>query len=111
DDIGAYEFQGTVTPPPTGNPATSFVSRGVGGGGSLYSPSINPANGNDLWLSTDMTPVFHSTNAGASWQTTNFGQLQGFVNSQVQFTEVSGLLYTINSATSAPAKSTDGGQT
>ena len=31
-------------------PVVSLVNQDIGGGGSLFAPSINPANGNDLML-------------------------------------------------------------
>jgi photosystem II stability/assembly factor-like uncharacterized protein len=87
-DIGAYELQqSTPTPTPTpmptptpGGPPTTWANKGLGGGGSLYAPSISPTDGNNLWLSSDMTTAFHSTDGGtgavmfstdkgATWQT------------------------------------------
>ena len=38
-----------------------WQSRGVGGGGSLFYPAINPANDNEFYIACDMSELFHST--------------------------------------------------
>jgi hypothetical protein len=35
-----------------------WSSRGVGGGGSLYSPSINPANNDEFYVGCDMSGLY-----------------------------------------------------
>src|SRR5437016_4473709 len=43
---------------------THFVSRGPGGGGAFFGPEINPFNPDDLWVGSDMSDLFHSTDFG-----------------------------------------------
>ena len=45
----------------------SWQSRGVGGGGALFFPSINPGNDNEFYISCDMSELFHSTDFGNSY--------------------------------------------
>src|SRR4051794_10592472 len=71
---------------PSGVPAT-WVEHGSGGGGSLFSPQINPANPNEYYVSSDMGQLFHTTDAGASWKEVDFRQLQGNHETKVQYTE------------------------
>src|SRR5579871_1312456 len=89
--------------------------RGVGGGGSLYSPSFNPANPQEIYIASDMGQIFHTTNDGAAWQTVDFRQTYGGPDSKVQFTNNPQILYTIDYASGGdevvPTKSTDGGVT
>src|SRR5882724_3881099 len=59
-----------------GSPAR-FVSRGPGGGGAFFGPSINPFSPDDLWIGSDMSDLFHSTDFGRSWDTVDFRILQG----------------------------------
>lgn len=92
---------------------TSWNSRGVGGGGALFSPSFNPANNNEFYVACDMSELFHSTNNGASYNLVHFNQVQGGHNSKVQFTNNTNIRYCINYANNqvVPVKTTDGGAT
>ncbi|TND08000.1 MAG: hypothetical protein FD123_2683 [Bacteroidetes bacterium] len=96
----------------TAQPA-SWSARGVGGGGALFSPAINPANTNELFIACDMSELFHSTDFGSTWSQVHFTELQGGHNSKVCFTSTTGLLYSVNydDDMPVPAKSTDGGLT
>ncbi|HLP10452.1 MAG TPA: T9SS type A sorting domain-containing protein [Flavobacteriales bacterium] len=91
----------------------SFAARGVGGGGALFSPSINPANPNEYYIACDMSELFHSTNLGASYNQVDFNQFLGGHNSKVCFTSTTGLLYSISyiNDIGTPVKSTDNGVT
>lgn len=95
---------------------TSWQSRGIGGGGALYSPSINPANHNEVYVACDMSELFHSTNNGQLWNETNFLQLQGGHDSRVNFT-AAGTLYCVDYTSQngndyiRPMRSTNGGNT
>ncbi|HXU26570.1 MAG TPA: hypothetical protein VN698_05000, partial [Bacteroidia bacterium] len=62
---------------------TAWQSRGIGGGGALFSPSINPANHNEAYLACDMGELFHTTNGGQQWGEVNFMQVQGNHDSYV----------------------------
>ena len=65
---------------------TSFSPKGIGGGGSLYFPKINPANDNEFYVSCDMSELFHSTDFGNSYSQIPFSQLQVFGTSTYEFT-------------------------
>ena len=90
----------------------SWESRGVGGGGALFSPSINPTNYHEYYLACDMSELFHTCDFGGSYSQVSFDEFQASGNSKVWFTSTPGLLYCINSRTglSQVAKSTDNGQ-
>lgn len=91
----------------------SFVSRGIGGGGAMFSMSINPANDNEYYASCDMGELFHTTDFGQNYSQVDFRQAWGGHNSKVCYTATSGLLYTISYANDMirPMKSTDNGIT
>lgn len=90
---------------------TSFFSRGVGGGGALFSLSINPANNNEYFVSCDMGELFHTTDYGTTYTQVHYTELIGGHNSKVCFTSTVGTMYSISYANNevVPMKSTDGG--
>ncbi|HXB39453.1 MAG TPA: hypothetical protein VNZ49_02855, partial [Bacteroidia bacterium] len=75
---------------------TSWQSHGIGGGGALFSPSINPANHNEIYVACDMSELFHTTNSGQTWGELNFTQVQGGHDSYVSFTNNPNILYTVD---------------
>ncbi len=91
----------------------SFTSRGVGGGGALFSPAINPVNEDEYYVACDMTELFHSSDYGMSYNQSDFRKLQAGINTKVVFTNNAGIRYTIDYSNNAvvPVKSTDGGLT
>ena len=91
----------------------SFSSRGIGGGGALFSLSINPSDNNEYYVSCDMGELFHTTDFGSTYTQVNFQELIGGHNSKVCFTSTAGLLYSISYANNevVPMKSTDNGIT
>jgi len=91
----------------------SFYPKGIGGGGSLYFPSINPANDNEFYVSCDMGELFHSTDFGNSYSSLPFSTLQVFSTSTYEFTNDAQIAYTnFNDGNSGfPVKTTDGGST
>ncbi|HKC67702.1 MAG TPA: hypothetical protein VKG26_05695, partial [Bacteroidia bacterium] len=95
----------------------SWQSRGIGGGGALFSPSINPANHNEAYIACDMGELFHTTTAGQQWGEVNFMQVQGGHDSYVSFTNNANILYTVDytnfdsASYIRPMKSTNGGAT
>ncbi|NUM31934.1 MAG: T9SS type A sorting domain-containing protein [Bacteroidetes bacterium] len=95
----------------------TFESRGIGGGGALFSPSVNPKNNDEIYLSCDMSEIFHTSNKGESWQILNFKKIQGGHNSKISFTNNDNIMYCIDYTSvngvdySRPVKSTDGGLT
>ncbi len=92
---------------------TSFASRGIGGGGALFSLSINPSNNNEYFVSCDMGELFHTTDYGVTYSQVHYSELIGGHNSKVCFTSTVGLLYSISYANNevVPMKSTDNGVT
>ena len=91
----------------------AWNTTGIGGGGSLFSPSINPANNNEYYVACDMSELFHTTNFGTSYDIVDFRQLTASTNSVVRFTNNANIRYSINSNNNGilPVKSTDGGNT
>ncbi len=89
----------------------SFSSRGIGGGGALFSPSINPYDPDEFYVACDMTELFHTSNFGQSYQMQDFERFQGGAYARVSFTGTPGLLYAIRyeNEVATPAKSTDNG--
>lgn len=89
----------------------TFQSRGVGGGGALFSPSFNPSNPNEYYIACDMSELFHTTNLGATYNQVDFQQFNGGHNSRVCFTSTANLLYSISyiADIGTPVKSTDNG--
>ena len=53
----------------------SWTDTGIGGGGSLFSPTISPSNSNIMYMQCDMSEVFHTTDAGLTWDNVHFKQL------------------------------------
>jgi photosystem II stability/assembly factor-like uncharacterized protein len=92
---------------------TVWDSRGVGGGGALYCPAINPHAGSEIFMATDMGAAFHSTDFGATWRTIDFRQLGGGSHSVIRFTSDPNVLYALGYSGDylIPHKSTDGGAT
>lgn len=94
---------------------TNWQSRGIGGGGALFCPSISPTDVNNMYLQCDMSEVFHTTDKGASWDIVHFREMisTGGINT-VEFTSDANILYAVNTDYITderfPVKSTDGGQ-
>jgi hypothetical protein len=93
-------------------------SRGPGGGGAFFAPSFSPYNNSELYATSDMSGVYHTTNLGASWSLIDFHQIQGNRPSRVQFTNDPNVLYCLDetelaggSDVTRPSRSNDGGQT
>ncbi len=91
----------------------AWSPRGVGGGGALFSPAINPANNNEYFVACDLSALFHTTDFGQHYNLVHFNELQGGHNSKVCYTATPGLLYCVHYANDQvlPVKSTDGGVT
>jgi hypothetical protein len=78
----------------TGQPAT-WLPRGVGGGGSMFYPTINPTNDNEFYVTCDMSQLFHSTDYGASYTQVAFTKLQTGNISTYEFTNNNNVAYCI----------------
>jgi len=48
-------------------PPAGFVSRGIGGGGAMYSPTINPHDSDEMYVGCDMSLQFHTRDRGKTW--------------------------------------------
>jgi photosystem II stability/assembly factor-like uncharacterized protein len=93
---------------------SAWVSRGPGGGGALFAPTLSPHQSAEAFLSCDMGGLYRSSDWGASWSLLDFRQIRGSGQGcQVQFTSNPNILYAIDYSNdvAVPAKSTDGGST
>jgi hypothetical protein len=94
---------------------TSWNARGVGGGGALFSPSINPGNTSEYYIACDMSEMFHTTDFGVTYSQLPFSQFVGNHNSKMCYTSTANLLYSISypdpAQVALPVKSTDNGVT
>jgi photosystem II stability/assembly factor-like uncharacterized protein len=89
-------------------PPSRFVSRGPGGGGAFFGPSINPFSVNEVWVGSDMGDLFHSADFGGTWETVDFRVLQGgSLPGRMEFTSNPLVRYALNG--DVPARSSDGG--
>lgn len=92
---------------------SAFSPRGIGGGGALFSPSINPGNNSEYYIACDMSELFHTTDFGLNYDQVHFTQFMGGHNSKVCYASTPGLLYSISyiNDIGTPVKSTDNGIT
>ena len=93
----------------------TFVSTGIGGGGGLFSPSINPNNSSEYYTVCDLGALFHTVNGGKNYDFIHFTQVSGSIYSKVSFTNNDNIRYIIkwdsDNYAARPAKSIDGGNT
>jgi len=95
----------------------SWQSRGIGGGGALFSPSINPAFSNGIYVGCDMSELFHSVDTGKHWTEASFLQIQGGHDSYVSFTNLGNQQYAVDYTSTngndliRPMKTTNAGAT
>ncbi len=91
----------------------AWQPRGIGGGGSLFYPTINPANDNEFYIACDMSQLFHSTDFGNTYTQIPFTKLQVSSFSTYEFTSDNTVAYSIaNDGNSNYAVRTlDGGNT
>ena len=95
----------------------TWTSYGIGGGGALFSPSINPLDHNEIFMGCDMSDLFHTTDGGTTWTNVNFLQLQGGHDAEMQYTSDPSMRYVVDYTSIEgmdyirPMKSTDGGST
>jgi hypothetical protein len=88
----------------------SWVSRGPGGGGAFFGPSFNPHQPDEIYVKSDMSDVFHSTDGGRYWSTVDFRVLQGFnLYTWMQYTADPLVQFTISG--SSIMKTLNGGTT
>jgi photosystem II stability/assembly factor-like uncharacterized protein len=91
-------------------PPAQFISRGPGGGGAFFGPTINPYNPDEVWIGSDMSDLFHTTDFGRTWETVDFRVLGGGSQpGRMEFTSNPQIRYALNG--DVPARSVDGGAT
>lgn len=93
---------------------TTWIKRGVGGGGELFAPSISPFNSNEIWVSSSKATVHKSLNFGETWITKSSNDLIGDRFSRVQFSSDENIMYVVRRDANeehSPAISTDAGET
>ena len=54
--------------PPVPEPERKFVTRGLGGGGGMFSPSSSPHDPDLMFVNSDMGCISRSEDGGKSWQ-------------------------------------------
>jgi hypothetical protein len=91
-------------------PAT-FYPKGIGGGGSLWFPTINPDNENEFYISCDMSELFHSVDFGKTYTQVPFTRLAVMGISTYEFTINQDLAYSIynDGNEGYPVRTIDGG--
>ena len=91
----------------------SWQTRGPGGGGSLFFPTINPANDNEFYIACDMSQLFHSTDYGVNYSQVPFTKLQVGNISTYEFTNNNNIAYCIanDGNINYAVKTMDGGAT
>jgi hypothetical protein len=92
---------------------SSWQSRGVGGGGALFYPTINPANDNEFYVACDMSQLFHSVDFGLTYTQVPFTKLQVGNVSTYEFTSNNNIAYCIanDGNINYGVHTTDGGNT
>ena len=106
-----------IAAPVLAGPPASWTSHGIGGGGAMYSPTIDPANPANMALACDMSPQFLSRDAGKTWTTIDFRQLQSGHECAIRFTRDPNICWAIDFSAAdggelaRPTRSTDGGKT
>jgi photosystem II stability/assembly factor-like uncharacterized protein len=90
---------------------TTFYPKGIGGGGALYFPTINPANDDEFYISCDMSGLFHSADFGKSYSQVSFTRLPVMNTSTYEFTMDPDIAYSIynDGNEGYPVKTIDGG--
>jgi photosystem II stability/assembly factor-like uncharacterized protein len=91
---------------------TKWTPKGIGGGGAFFAPSISPYDPQKIFMNSDMSELFFTTNSGLEWEVVPFVQITAFNETNVQFTSDLNILYTVHGDWQRiPVKSTDGGKT
>lgn len=93
-----------------GGPPDRWISRGPGGGGAFFAPSVSPFDPDEVWVGSDMSDLFVSRDFGRTWETIDFRTLQGGNKpGRMAFTSHPLVRYALND--SVPMRSADGGVT
>ncbi len=107
-----FLFFGFLTGSLTAQNRAVWTVTGIGGGGSLFSPSINPADCDEFYTACDMGELFHTVTFGNQYEIVDSRRFIASNNSVVRFTN-SEVRYSINYADdlAVPVKSYDSGMT
>ncbi|RMG78773.1 MAG: hypothetical protein D6714_17470 [Bacteroidetes bacterium] len=91
----------------------TWESVGIGGGGALFEPALNPHQPQELYAASDLGALYKTEDLGRNWSVVPFGQIATSSNSRMIFTDNPLIRYCItsNGFEFLPKKSTDGGQT
>ncbi len=106
-----------IVHPVSAKPPLVWESKGVGGGGALFSPSMSPHDPDELYVACDMRLLYHTKDFGRSWKLLSYLQLQGHILCKMQFTNDPKILYVRQTSyrdgmeLAYPSKSIDGGLT
>lgn len=92
-----------------------FYSKGIGGGGALFSPAVNPQDDNEMYFASDLGGLYATHDGGHFYDVVHFTEAVVNPYGKVCFTQNNNLRYALlwdeaNYAT-RPAKSADGGDT
>lgn len=98
-------------------PPSSWVPRGPGGGGAMYSPTINPLQPEEMYVACDMGCQFRTTDFGRSWTLLDGRSLQSGPVAAVRFTRDPSIRWALDYTSPGggdavrPIRTTDGGAT
>ena len=70
-----------------------FSPKGIGGGGALFFPKINPSNDNEFYVSCDMSQLFHTSDYGKNYSQVHFSKLQVANTSTYEYTKDNNIAY------------------
>lgn len=94
---------------------TTFESRGIGGGGAMFNPSIHPGQPDEVYIASDLGGLYYTHDGGLNYDIVHFTQAQTTTFSKVCHTAVPGLKYALLYRdaffSTSIARSTDNGVT
>ncbi len=92
---------------------TSFQPYGIGGGGQMFSPKINPTNDNEFYVNGGENVMFRTTDFGKNYSQLRFQNYKPNYFSTHEFTNNPNIAYSIcdDENLGYPVRTNDGGQT
>ena len=93
-------------------PPTEWRTTGIGGGGALFAPCFSPHQPDELYVSCDMSNLFHSTDLGQAWSTIPYQRIQvGRLSPKLGFTSDPKVIFMVDSTEEKKSlvQSQDGG--
>jgi len=77
----------------------NWQSRGMGGGGAMFAPSISPLNPDLMFVSCDMGGFYRSADGADSWQLINFREINSSTAVRPVFDQTNGdIIYAVTSS-------------